>query len=358
LWRPVPGAADTLSNHERSALEKLRMQGASFFGAIHQALGGGYPGETVDTLWSLVWKGMVTNDTFHALRAFVSKRETVRKKSRGGVPPTQFRSRRVTPPSAEGRWATTESRFNTSISDTEWGASQAQQLLARYGVVTREVAAAEYIPGGFSTVYNLLKAFEEAGRIRRGYFVSGLGAAQFATPAALELLRSLREPPDEPETVHVAATDPANPYGTLLDWPFDSRSPRSSFAPDGDSAEIEATRARATDAPARGPVRVVGASVILVDGAAVAYVGRGGRQIFIALPESEPERTRVGRAVSAKLAELAQQGEGREGGLLIADINGTPATHHAIAPLLIEAGFVRSAMGFQVLRRKFTRPEE
>jgi ATP-dependent Lhr-like helicase len=95
----------------------------------------------------------------------------------------------------------------------------AQQLLNRYGVVTREVAGAEGIAGGFGAVYDVLKALEDAGRIRRGYFVGGVGATQFALPAALDLMRSLRGEPDTPEVLTLAATDPANPYGTTLTWP-------------------------------------------------------------------------------------------------------------------------------------------
>ena len=170
----------------------------------------GYPAETVDALWDLVWKGQITNDTFHALRAFT--RPPQRSRRRGAAaPPRIFRSRRVAPPSAEGRWSLVASRGAARVSPTEWSTATAQQLLSRYGVVTREVAAAEGISGGFSAVYDVLKALEDAGRIRRGYFVGGVGATQFALPAALDLLRSLREPPDDAEVVALAATDPGQP---------------------------------------------------------------------------------------------------------------------------------------------------
>ncbi len=129
--------------------------------------GGGYPGETVDALWDLVWKGIITNDTFHALRAFTQPPERRQRK------PVRrsFRSRRVAPPSAEGRWSLIRDRAGVPVSPTEWSTATAQQLLTRYGVLTREVAAAEGITGGFSAVYDVLKAMEDAGRIRRGYFV-------------------------------------------------------------------------------------------------------------------------------------------------------------------------------------------
>src|SRR5207253_7568415 len=108
---------------------------------------------------------------------------------------------------------------------TKWATAIAQQLLARHGVVTREAVAAEAIAGGFGSVYPVFKAMEESGRLRRGYFVAGLGATQFALPGALDLLRSLRDAPDEPEVAVLAATDPASPYGATLKWP--------AFAPDG-----------------------------------------------------------------------------------------------------------------------------
>ena len=130
-----------------------------------------------------------------------------------------------------------------TVSPTEWSTATAQQLLSRYGVLTREVAGAEGIAGGFSAVYDVLKAMEDAGRIRRGYFVASVGAMQFALPAALELMRSFKNPGDTPETVVLAATDPANPYGTMLKWPTLS----------GESGT------------GRGPTRTVGSVVVLVE---------------------------------------------------------------------------------------------
>ena len=113
------------------------MKGASFFAALHDAAGGGYPGETVDALWNLVWKGVITNDTFHALRAFTRPPERRASASRSGA---SFRSRRVAPPSAEGRWSLIRDRAGVPVSPTEWSTATAQQLLSRYGVLTREVA--------------------------------------------------------------------------------------------------------------------------------------------------------------------------------------------------------------------------
>ncbi len=150
----------------------------------------------------------------------------------------------MAPPTAEGRWSLLTARAGPKVSATESATALAQQLLARYGVLTREVATAENIAGGFSAVYDILKALEDAGRIRRGYFASEVGATQFALPAALDLLRSLKDVPDEPEVVVLAATDPANPYGTILRWPEGARPPSRS-APEGRAkAGRRAQRAR------------------------------------------------------------------------------------------------------------------
>ena len=332
LWRPAPAPA--LGEREQAVVDHIKAHGASFFASLHEAAGAGYPGETVDAVWDLVWKGLVTNDTFHALRAFTrAAARRPRKRERGGGH-GQFRSRRVAPPSAEGRWSLLAQRVPVPPSDTQWSAAMAQQLLTRYGVVTREVAAAEGIAGGFGAVYDVLKALEDAGRVRRGYFV-GVGATQFALPAALEQLRSLREIPEEPETLVVAATDPANPYGTTLKWPA--------------FAKATAGQAGVTERDAgRAPTRTVGALVVLVNGALAAYVPRGGRQLTVFLPEDEPGRSTMGRGLALALAGLAR--DEHRGGLLLAEINGQPPAEHPVAPFLVEAGFNPSAMGFQMRR--------
>jgi ATP-dependent Lhr-like helicase len=197
----------------------------------------------------------------------------------------------------------------------------AHQLLARYGVLTRETAPSENITGGFSAVYPVLKAMEDAGRIRRGYFVAGLGATQFATGGALEMLRSFRDEPDEPETVMIAVTDPANPYGAIVKWP-ESRVPLT---------------------------RSVGASVVLVNGALAAYVARGEKQIALFLPEDEPARSVFARAVAKALASLVLSGARRA--LLITEIDDAPVAKSVVAPMLTEAGFTAGSMGYQMRSR-------
>ena len=290
-------------------VDHLQKHGASFFNQIQVALGG-FPAEIVDLLWDLVWKGAVTNDTFHALRAFTRPKST-----RAGAAGGRFRSRRIAPPSTQGRWSLVPT---ATANDTQRANALAQQLLARYGVVTREAPALENIYGGFSAVYPVLRAMEDAGRIRRGYFVAGLGATQFASAGAIDLLRSLRDEPEKPETILLAATDPANPYGAIAKWP-----------------ESPYTLSRS-----------VGAQVILVNGMLACYISRGEKQFYVFLPEDQPVRNVVAREVAKKLASLVQQGRRRA--LLIAEVNNEPAVRSALAPFLVEEGFVSTGLGLQL----------
>jgi ATP-dependent Lhr-like helicase len=331
--RPAPPNPSDAEVDERSAaiVDYLRTHGASFFGAIHQGVGGGFPNDTVEGLWGLVWNGLATNDTLHPLRAYVraEDRRTRRK------PAAPFRSRRLVPRTAEGRWSLVErsATAGSKAAATHWSAAVARQLLARYGVVTRETVATEAVAGGFSAIYQVLKAMEDAGRIRRGYFVAGLGAAQFALPAALDLLRTLRERPETPRTVVLSATDPANPYGAIVKWPELV----------ADAASANAAAGVGSSRPeGRGPTRTVGALVILVDGAAAAYLRRGERELLLFAPEAEPRRSQVTRAVARMLLHLAQRR-----GMLLGEINGEPAIRHIAARLFLQEGFVATALGLQ-----------
>src|SRR5262249_19152568 len=137
-----PPSPDPPGERQQAILQYLARHGALFFTAVHEAVGGGYPGETVDAIWDLVWKGAITNDTFHALRAFTRPPE---RRPRRPATGRAFRSRRLAPPTAEGRWSRVEDRMTGAVSSTEAATALAQQLLSRYGVLTREVAAAEGI---------------------------------------------------------------------------------------------------------------------------------------------------------------------------------------------------------------------
>jgi ATP-dependent helicase Lhr and Lhr-like helicase len=323
-----------LGERESQIVEYLRVRGASFFQDLHDGVGGGYPGETLDALWGLVWKGMVTNDGVAALRAYCERSSGTSRPARkvhkqGGT--ASFRSRRTTPPTGQGRWALQAAAFDAGRSVTEVSHAMAQQLLTRYGVVFRETAHAENLPGGFSAVYDVLKAMEESGRIRRGYFAADLGATQFAMPAAVDLLRSLRiSEGDKSEMLQLAATDPANPYGALLRWPV---------APDAGSSLT----------------RSVGARVILCNGSLVAYLRRGNPNVQVFLPDEEPQRSQVARSLAEFFVERVQErsddGDVRAG-MLIATMNGVPVAEHAMAKFLLEAGFAAAPMGFNVRKRQ------
>ena len=361
--RPRPDRASAQRDREAAIVEYLDTRGASFFGPLHEAAGGGYPAETVDALWNLAWEGVVTNDTFHALRAFTRARAARRRARRAEAP--AFRSRRLVPPAAEGRWGLVAQAITPAKDDgTRWAAAIAQQMLARHGVLTREAVGAESIPGGFGVVYPVLKAMEEAGRLRRGYFVVGLGATQFALPGALDLLRSLRDgvpagapDPDgrEDEILALAATDPANPYGATLRWP--GQAAAATLVTPGPSDLLPASAGR-------GPTRVVGATVILAGGALVAYLARGDRLLLTWLPESEPLRSKAARGIARVLIDRARSVGGPSSapnaeersdsprGMLIEEIDGVAPARHPMAAFLLEAGFTAGAMGLQPTFRK------
>ena len=315
-----------------------------------------FPGETIDALWGLVWAGRVTNDTFHALRAYMAKRASTRSSSRQHVQ-SNFRSRRTLAPSAQGRWTLVDSPDSAEISPTIRSHAVALQLLKRHGVVTRETMGLENIAGGFSAVYDVLKALEESGRVRRGYFVAGLGGAQFALPSAIDLLRSLRtdRTPEKPEMLCLAATDPANLYGSVLRWPSTS-TVGDAATPSRETVEAEPAREGNT----RMLARAVGARIILRNGELVAYMRRNNPNLIVFLPAEEPDRSHVARDLANFLAELGQQdlqaqGSGRPAGLLLATVNDVPTAEHFLARFLLDAGFHASPMGFH-LRRSLLAP--
>ena len=320
----------------------LARNGASFFAALHAALGGGFPGETRDALWELVWAGAITNDTFHPLRDLLRPRDTRHERgaapsasSRDGAPGSpeflrRLRSRTAGGGPAQGRWSLVQQYLTTPITVTQWSANLAQQLLVRHGIVLRETAIAENIPRGYPAIYPALKTMEDSGWVRRGMFVAGLGAAQFAMPAAVDMLRSLRADPPAPEALYLTATDPANLYGALLPWPQKEPQLESDSLP-----SVSRTR---------------GAGVILINGELAAFFRRQNPAVRVFLPESEPERSSFARELGKKFAEVAIRRQGRKTGLLISTINDGLAREHFLARFLEEAGFVNTAMGFQMRR--------
>ena len=331
---------EPLTERENQLIAVLESTGASFFDALHQAVGGGYPGETIEALWSLVWRGIITNDSLHALRAYTTKPDSARAPRRlqtGAV----FRSRKTTPPTAQGRWSllpirAQKGRDSIGPSSTEASHALALQLLNRYGVLLRESVAAENVPGGFSAVYDVLKALEESGRIRRGYFVAGLGATQFALPAAIDLLRQLRAAPpqEKPEFVQLAATDPANPYGSVLRWP-----------------ELPVAEEDSETAP-RLLTRAAYAEVILRNGQLVAWLRRGNPNLLVFLPAEEPERSQTASGLAHFLCTRGQERMrgGSHQGVLITTINGQPVAAHPMARFLLDAGFHPGPLGMHLRR--------
>ena len=292
----------------------------------------------LDALWDLVWAGELTNDTFAPLRALRWARPAREAKRRPG------RLTSLGPPEAAGRWSLVEPLAETTTeqgvaeahpaagtvaptapSATEHAHALALALLERHGVLTREAVAAEGVFGGFSAVYPVLRALEDAGRVRRGYFVDGLGAAQFSLPGAIDRLRSVREAAQEPSRARVhllAAADPANPYGAALSWP------------------------RRGDADRRAFARAAGAYVVLVDGVAAVFLERGGRSLAVLPAADDPAVATIAlRALGALVAD------GRMRELLVARIDGQPVAESPWRPALLEAGFVPGYRGLALRAR-------
>jgi ATP-dependent Lhr-like helicase len=259
------------------------------------------PAEALPALWDLVWAGEVRNDAWTPLRA--GKRYEAPRAQRTRA--RRFNRRRATTVTAtQGRWSRTDNLF----AEAPDRRALAELLLERQGIVTRDGARAEGIQGGYGAVYGELRALETLGVCRRGYFVEGLGGAQFALAGAVERLRELRpREGDEPETLVLPAADPAQPYGGALPWP-------------------KRSGARAA--------RVAGAHVVLLGGEAALYVERGGRSL-VPLREPEDEWLRV--ALAALVAHVKRGGAKR---LAVERFDGEPVGETGVMPLLLEAGFL------------------
>ncbi|HVW24731.1 MAG TPA: DEAD/DEAH box helicase [Polyangiaceae bacterium] len=310
----------------RALLEK---RGAVFFSEITRAVGG-MPSNVLATLWSMVWTGEVTNDTLEALRSYSAAQSTTRQR---GPRAARARPPRSGPPGSEGRWSLRGSRWDRAPTETERRTALARALLERHGVVTREVIDAEGIKGGFSSVYEIFKTMEETGRIRRGYFVAGRGATQFALPGADERLRDARRGSDgAAKTIVLAATDPANPYGAAVPWP--------------DVPGSDADRPR--------PQRAAGARVILLDGALVGFLSRSSEALLTFLPADEPLRSEAAAGIAQALDGLVTQGKRRA--LLIASIDGAPPNQSALNDALVRTGFHPARSGALLRRAEPGRP--
>jgi ATP-dependent helicase Lhr and Lhr-like helicase len=262
------------------------------------------PEELHTALWDLAWAGEVTNDAFSPLRQ-PRLRAVPPREQRG----RRFARRRAAGAAVQGRWSLTVPLFENAPAAGPRLRAQAELMLERYGIVTRETVLAEGIPGGFSSLYAELGNLELLGTARRGYFVEGLGGAQFALPGAVERLRSL--PLEDGSFLLLSAVDPANPYGASLPWPKPA-------ANEG-----------------RRPARAPGAYLLMRDGSPVIYVERGGRGILRLAEMNEEELT---NAVGA-LADAVSAG--RLPKLAVERFDGNPVIGSGQEDVLLEAGFSR-----------------
>jgi ATP-dependent Lhr-like helicase len=340
---PVEFEPDAL---QREILEALGRGGGFFFRQLSDAINaervrGGAGGvdaasvslEPVDdatlvtAIWDLVWAGLLTNDTLAPLRTLTGssgahKRPKTAPRSRLYRGRSMGRSALVTrvgPPIAGGRWSVLPAPDEDA---TLRAHALAETLLDRYGVVTRGSVMNEGAPGGFALAYKVLSSFEETGRARRGYFVETLGAAQFATGATVDRLRSFtldhtQEPPLG--AVALAATDPANPYGAALPWPT--------------TPEEAGTGHR--------PGRKAGALVVLVDGALTLYVERGGKSLL-----SFSDDPRVLDVTARALGNLITRG--RVDKLAIETVNGGFVLGTPLGDALSAAGFLATPRGLRL----------
>jgi len=286
LWREPPPPAEGITPLAARVELLLAGRGASFLMELQGALPGVPREDVVEALWELVWAGRVTNDTFTPLRA------------RAGA------SRRGAGLVTGGRWGLL-ARLVEGLGDTTSRAlTRAEGLLRRYGVLPLRAAMVEELPGAGAAIYPALRAMEEAGRARRGLFVDGVGGVQFAVPGAVEALRN----GPRGETVVLAATEPANPYGALIDWPL------------------------------TGARRVAGARVVLHDGELAVFIERGGRSAL--LMPLDP--THLVAALGALRSDAIRS---RDRDLRVERIDGAPALTSPAATLFLQAGFQKELGG-------------
>ncbi|WP_205473535.1 ATP-dependent helicase [Nocardioides sp. SYSU D00038] len=328
LTLPEPAPLELTELHE-AVLAALDPGGAWFFRQLATTVGATDDAALSAALWDLVWASRVTNDTLAPLRALGRGGRTAH---RSRKPPPRLRMSSTTggrmpvrggPPETAGRWALLPA---IDTDPTRRAHATAERLLDRHGVVIRGAVVNERVPGGFAAVYKVLSAFEDSGRCRRGYFVDGLGAAQFGTSGSIDRLRTFTElsPDAKPHAVALAATDPANPYGAALPWP---ERPQS-----------------AAEGAGHRPGRKAGAMVVLVDGVLTLYVERGGRTLLTW--GDDPDL--LGPAATA-LAAAA--GRGSLGRLTVEKADGEQLLGSGSTPLreaLQAAGFVSTPRGLRL----------
>ncbi len=323
LLAPTFEPQDTPAGDVHDAIRaQLAERGASFWTQLRAATPGASEAETLAALWDLVWAGEVTNDSLAPLRAVLAGARTKPSSSAAARAPLRGRPRpgrlnRIGPPAGAGRWSLVAPLLEPRPTPTQAARASAIQLLERYGVVTREAVLAENVVGGYASVYGVLKVLEERGQARRGYFVTGLGAAQFSLPGAVDRLRSVREAPDAllhpedvPPPVVLAATDPAQPFGASLAWP---------------------------DNPGR-PARSAGALAVLRAGEPLVWFDRRSHHL-VTFPAAATDH-------SWAEALLALVKDGRARSVEVRKVNGEPLDpRSAVATALRESGFAEGYRG-------------
>jgi ATP-dependent Lhr-like helicase len=303
LLGPPPRSGEPPSDPVHDALRSRLREGACFFTDLLTDVPGFPTEELQNGLWDLVLAGEATNDAYAPLRspnltAQWSQRARLERRRTFGA-----RRRTGAQPAVQGRWSLASALFGRDDDPAARRRAQAELLLERYGIVTREQVLAEGIPGGFSSLYDSLAALETIGVARRGYFIEGLGGAQFALPGAVERLRAQRDDDAAPPVV-LAATDPAQPYGAALKWP---ESPRR-------------------------PARQAGAYVVLAGAEPVLFVERGGKGLQVLVSADDP---RLEPAFEA-LAESVTRGRIKR--LALERLDGEPVVGSAWEERLISLG--------------------
>lgn len=326
-------APDPVTQHSTAAelYDAFEGSGAYLFGQLIDRLpNASEPLDVANSLWDLAWAGQVSSDSFAAVRHLIAAggaHRVGRRPARArAVRPRGSRRpiRPVAPPIASGRWfAVRPEAADTTTAQLR----RAEQVLHRQGVVTRGAVLAEGVTGGFAAMYRVLREMELSGQALRGYFIDTLGAAQFATSAAVDQLRKYEQPAEltaPNNAIVLAATDPANPYGAALPWP-------NRIAEDETSASTS-TRHR--------PARKAGSLVVLVDGKLVSYVERGAKSVLV----FTSDEAALMSAANA-LSELYQTG--RFGRITIQSVNTVPAEQSEFGQLLAQAGFERHVKGLR-----------
>lgn len=339
---PIPETSDDSASGaggdlERALLEALGHGGAYFAAQLKEMAGAENEQSALEALWNLTWAGRVTNDTFAPVRTLLAggsqahksvrrapRTRTFRGVSLGSVSFSGGSTAPPRPTATGGRWSLLSSESSDPSTGSGAGSATANRratvsaglLLDRYGVVTRGAVQSEGTPGGFAQAYRILAGFEEAGHCRRGYVIEKLGAAQFAASTTVDRLRTFANLPDPApqRAITLAATDPANPYGAALAWPR-------------------------REGVSHRPGRKAGGLVVLVDGALVLYLERGGRTVLAF--DDAPEGL---RAAASDLVTTARAR--RLDTLTVEKINGEPIYGTPFATALQEAGFVATPRGF------------